>query len=157
MASIWRQKNYMVVLRSVSFLPSFCIRCGEPVETGIKKTFQYRNPLFLLLTLVCLPFGLVILRGPADTMTLRIPMCPKHRLRMRLFTVLSLLVLLGSIPLGYVIGGDAGIWTGAGGLLVGLTAFTAAANFIRPVKMTPTEATFTGLSEAYLRRLESKN
>jgi hypothetical protein len=157
MASIWRQKSYMVVLRSVSFLPSFCIRCGEPADTGVKKTFQYRNPLFLLLTLLCLPLGFLFVGTPTDTMTLRIPMCPKHLLRMRIFTVAALLVLLGSIPLGFVIGGNAGVWTGFVGFLGGLIAFTTAANFIRPVKMTKTEATFTGLGEPYLRRLDSKS
>jgi hypothetical protein len=154
--SIWRKGRYLVVLRSVSFLPEFCVKCGEPTKSTIKRSFQYRNPLSLLPTLLCLPLGVLFISTKTSSMTLRVPLCRSHLLRLRLFTVVSLLVLLGSIPVGYLIGGDPGVWTGLVGLIVGLALFIVSSSMIRPVSMTDREATYTGFGEPYLRRFGEK-
>jgi len=155
--SIWRKGRYLVVLRSVSFLPEFCVKCGEPSPVTIKRTFQYRNPLALLPTLLCLPFGILFFSTKTSSMTLRVPMCRPHLRRLRIFTSVSVLVLVGSIPLGILIGGNAGVWTGFLGFLGGLVLFILASSAIRPVKMTDREATYTGCGEAYLRRFGEKS
>src|SRR5438105_3067037 len=98
-------------MRAVSFLPHFCVKCGEPATTSIKRKFEYRNPAALILTLVCLPFGMLFVPG-TNSVTLRVPMCRKHILRLRILTLVALAVLLGSIPLGYLIGGNPGVATG---------------------------------------------
>ena len=149
--SIWRKGNYLVVMRSISFLPNFCVKCGEPAPAAIKRTFQYRNPLALLLTLLCLPFGLLFL-GATKSLTLRIPMCRSHLRRLRGFTILAAILLVGSVPLGIMLGGNLGLSTGFIGFLGGLVVLICTSNVIRPVKMTDSETTFTGFGEPYLRR-----
>ena len=149
--SIWRKGSLLVVMRSVSFLPHFCVKCGEPAATSIKRKFEYRNPAGLLLTLVCLPFGHLLLPA-TKSLTLRVPLCRKHVVRLRVLTVVALALILGSIPLGYVIGGNPGLATGFFGFLGGLILMITASNVIRPVKMTDSETTFTGFGEPYLRR-----
>jgi len=147
-------------MRSVSFLPNFCVKCGEPATTSIKRTFQYRNPLWLLLTLLCVFISVLFLSTSTKTMTLRVPLCRVHLRRIRILTIVALILLLASVPLGFVIGnrfgGNAGLPMGFFGFLTGLILFIHASNFIRPVKMTDSEATFTGFAEPYLRRFGGK-
>jgi hypothetical protein len=151
--AISRRGSYLVVSDLTSTLPNFCVKCGEPATKSFRKSFQWHHPAWFLLIFACLLLYAIVASFVSKRMQLGYSLCSRHAGRRVLLLILSAVALLGSIPLGYVIGSNAGIAVGAVGVLAGLIGLIVATNTLRIVKMTDRETEFTGAGDAFLRRL----
>jgi hypothetical protein len=118
----------------------------------IRKTYQWHHPLFFLL-IFPIPILYAIIAAPfSKKMPLGISFCRRHARRQLAMQVVGTILLLGSIPLGVMAGGNTGLAIGTFGFLGAIVVLILAANTIRPVKMTDSEATYTGLGEPFLQK-----
>jgi len=151
-----RSGNYLVISRSTLNLPNFCITCAEPGVKTVRKTYQWHHPLFFLLVFP-IPILYAIIAAPfSKKMSLGISLCKRHAGRRLALQIVGTILLLGSIPLGVFVGGGAGLAIGVFGFLGAIVLLIVGANTIRPVKMTDSEATYTGLGESFLQRFSGK-
>lgn len=163
-AVAYRKGNRLVVPKGAT-LPSYCVKCGQPV-TGppFQKTFYWHNPLLFLLVLVnILVYAIVsmILRKRFD---LAVPMCPEHLQRRKNLLIATWVLGLGFIPGGILAGSlihdsDTAV---AVGLLTGFLMLIAAcvtgamSVLLRPREITDVSATFSGVCEQFLAMLPSR-
>jgi hypothetical protein len=160
----YRQGNRLVVPKGAT-LPSYCVKCGQPVTGApFKKTFFWHNPLLFLLVLVnILVYAIVsmILRKRFD---LAVPMCAEHLQRRKNLLIATWVLGLGFLPGGILLGSlihdsDTGV---AVGLLTGFLMLIAAcvtgamAVIMRPREITDVSATFSGVCEQFLAMLPSR-
>jgi len=163
-AAAYRQGNRLVVPKGAA-LPSYCVKCGQPV-TGepFKKTFFWHNPwLFLLVLVNILVYAIVamILRKRFD---LAVPMCPEHLQRRKNFLIATWVLGLGFIPGGILVGSlihDSDTAVALGFLtcfLLLIAAFVTGAMSVvmRPREITDFSATFSGACEQFLALLPSR-
>jgi len=154
--AIARQGSYLVVSRATPTLPNYCVKCGEPGAKTLRKTYQWHHPAYFLLIFVCLLLYAIVGSFVSAKMPLTVSLCRRHAGRRVILLSLGVVLLLGAIPLGIVLGGGAGIATGALGFLAGLVVLVIATNTIRPIAMTDKEATYTGFGEGFLARFSGK-
>jgi hypothetical protein len=160
----YRQGNRLVVPKGAT-LPSYCVKCGQPV-TGepFKKTFFWHNPLLFLLVLInVLVYAIVamILRKRFD---LAVPMCPEHLQRRKNLLIATWVLGLGFIPGGILAGSlihdsDTGVAVGfliAFLLLIAAFVTGSMSLIMRPREITDTTATFSGVCEQFLALLPSR-
>jgi len=146
----------LTISRMTSMLPNHCIRCGEDGTKKLRKTYQWHHPALYLFVFLS-PLVYAIVAAPfSKKMVLQISLCKRHAARRLLLLLAGTVLLLGAIPLGIALGGNAGVIAGTVGILGGLVVLVVASNTIRPIKMTDSDATYTGLSEAFLQRFPGK-
>ena len=163
-AAAYRHGNRLVVPKGAT-LPSYCVKCGQPV-TGepFKKTFFWHNPwLFLLVLVNILVYAIVamILRKRFD---LAVPMCPEHLQRRKNFWIATWVLGLGFIPGGILAGAlihDSDTAVAVGFLtafLLLIAAFVTGAMSVvmRPREITDFSANFSGACEQFLALLPSR-
>ena len=147
-----RNGRHLVVPRAMSMLPNYCIKCGDPGAKNLRKTYSWHHPGFFLLVFLS-PIVYAILAAPfCKRMALQVSLCKAHATRRLILLLSGTLLLLGSIPLGIVLGGNLGIAVGTIGTIASFVVLIVGTNLIRPVKMNETEATYTGLGEPFLKR-----
>ena len=148
-----RRGSCFGVSRATTALPNHCIKCGETGIKTLQKTYQWHNPFYYLLLLLCLWAYAFAIYFVARRMVLKISLCRRHANRRLTLLIVGTILLLGSIPLGYFLGRDPGVLVGIFGFLAGLIVLVIGTNTIRPVGMTDLEATYAGAGEGFLRRL----
>jgi len=146
----------LTISRMTSMLPNYCIKCGEPGEKKLRKTYQWHHPLVYLAVFLSPLVYVLVAAQLSKKMVLQVSLCKRHAGRRLLLLLSGALLLLGAIPLGYALGGTAGVTIGIVGTLVGLIVLVVGSNTIRPIQMTDSDATYTGLSEAFLQRFSGK-
>jgi hypothetical protein len=163
-AVAYRKGNRLVVPKGAA-LPSYCVKCGQPVTGELfKKTFFWHNPwLFLLVMVNILVYAIVamILRKRFD---LAVPLCPEHLQRRKNFLIATWVLGLGFIPGGILAGSlihdsDTAVAVGLlTGFLLLIAAFVtgAMAVVMRPREITDFSATFSGACEQFLGLLPSR-
>jgi hypothetical protein len=154
--AIFRRDNYLVVSRATATLPQFCVKCGEPATKVLRKTFFWHNPAYYLTIFLCSPLIYVLVTSfVSKKMPMGYFLCKAHAARRRNLLIAATLLLLGSIPLGVAFREGLGIPIASVGFLAGLVVMVLATNTLRPVKMTDTEATYTGVGELFLRKFSA--
>jgi len=149
-----RSGNYIVVSRMTQMLPDWCIKCGKPGTKALRQTYSWHPPaLYLLLFLS--PIVYAIFASPfLRKMTLKVTLCPQHASRRRTLLFLATVLLLGSIPLGIALGMKYGLIPAVLGFLAGLVLLIVGKTTLRAIKVTETDATYTGLGEGFLRQVK---
>jgi hypothetical protein len=157
-----RRGNVLVVPRGVDKLPPACVKCGADRElTALKRTYYWHHPALYVLLLSPLIYAIVALIV-RQRIKLEISLCRRHRTRRSRLLWSGLAVLLLSIPLGVAIGKlGAGDFAIALGVLVGALSFLAAlvllvigSQTMSPQRIDDREATFKGVAESFLERLQ---
>jgi len=158
-----REGSLLVVPRDAK-LPPYCVKCGQPAEKYIRKTFGWHQPwLYLLIFLGVLLYAIVA-TIVMKRQRVEVPLCATHRKRRTGFLLAGWLLLAGFIPLGVIVGslgpGDdmAGV-----GFLVGFVAFIASlvffvlgARLLVPKNIDDYQATFAGASPVFLQYAEAQ-
>jgi hypothetical protein len=148
--------KYLTISRMTSMLPNYCIKCGDAGAKKLRKTYSWHHPALYLFVFLS-PIVYAIVAAPfSRKMALQISLCQRHAARRLVLLLAGSLLLLGAIPLGIALGGHAGVIAGTVGILGGLVVLVVASNTIRLIKVTDADATYTGLSEAFLERFPGK-
>ncbi len=149
-----RSGSYLVVSRMTQTLPDWCIKCGEPGTKALRQTYSWHPPALYLLIFLS-PCVYAIFASPfLRKMTMKVSLCPRHASRRRILLILATVLLLGSIPLSYVLWNPFGPIPGVLGILAGLVLLIVGKTTIRAIKVTETEVTYTGLGEGFLRQMK---
>lgn len=146
-------------------LPSVCVCCGLPAEHVKEQRFGwFPKWIYLLAPVGGLPFAIAML-STAKQMTVRLPVCPRHRnplLAVRTWAALVLFSLL-VVPWGVMALAAELERTGAllafGGwlmLLVGVMTmmFVTSRRSLRPKRITNTSIVLAGVSPEFARRVK---
>lgn len=100
--NIWRHQDCLVVCED-SIFPSKCIRCGEPSEEKfVPKWLFWHTPILLPVVLVSWPFYLVLALIIRKHMMIQIPLCQRHLLQRRWYTILGVGLLPVALSFGVV-------------------------------------------------------
>lgn len=95
----WRQGNKLVTGRD-AYLPSYCIKCGQPVEGfPIRRKISWHPPLLTLLILINLILYAILALCFTKRMTISFYLCSAHRSRRRKFIAIAWFAALASIGL----------------------------------------------------------
>jgi hypothetical protein len=160
----YRKGNRLVVPKGAA-LPSYCVKCGQPViGEPFKKTFFWHNPwLFLLVLVNILVYAIVamILRKRFD---LAVPLCPEHLQSRKNLLIATWVLGLGFIPGGILVGAlisdtDTAVALGfltAFLLLIAAFVTGGMSAVLRPREITDFSATFSGACEQFLAMLPSR-
>jgi hypothetical protein len=143
-----------------AILPSLCIKCGNaPTEPWLKKSYSWHNPLVYLLLISPVVY-LIVALIVRKKIKLAVPLCSAHRSIRKKRLWLSIILLLGCIPLPVAmaayIGTDAAntlaLWLGLGMFVAGVI-FYAYVSPIRPTHIWASSAEFTGACPEFLASL----
>jgi hypothetical protein len=149
-------------------LPSCCVWCARPALNHVRKTFYWHSQwLYLMLLVGILPY-LIIALFARQKMELQVPLCDRCFAGWRKRRWIAAVLLLGSIPLGIVVGvlgNAAGLALGgpAGGLIaflmfaIGLILLNE--NLLIPTHIDGTVGfgTFKGASPNFLKLLSTND
>jgi len=122
-----RDGNDLIIPQGAA-LPPYCVRCGQPSEGVVKKTFSWHQPWLYILVISPLIYIIVALIV-SKRMKLEVPMCAAHRSRRRLYLLAGWLLFFGFIPLGLMVGSLGQDMDGIG-FLVGFGTFIASLVFL---------------------------
>lgn len=152
----------LVVPQPGAELPDACVRCGEPAGGAtLRKQFSWHPPWIFILVLLWLIVYLVVAMVLRKTINLNVPICDAHRRRRQRALWIGGGLMLGSVPLGILIGmslrGDvAGVWGFGAGLvsfIAGLVVLGIGGQLLRPTRIDPQEAVFAGADPRFLAKL----
>ncbi len=151
-------------------LPRVCLCCGEPASRYQKKEFRWHPPwvyAFILLGLAGLPLWVLFAFLLSKRMTVRAPLCERHKWHWAGRTLITLGVFLGLIAA--LCGGIAVLYAldleedkislVVAGFALVLTAWVVLAvvlqlSGVRPAEITDRGITLTGVSERFADAVE---
>ena len=152
-----RQEGDLLVIPQGAVLPMFCVKCGQPAEGTLKKTFAWHSPLLYLLILVNILVYAIVAMVVSKKLKLEVPLCAEHRGKRKLYLGLGWGLLLGCIPAGIVVGSMGADMEGIG-FLLGLVMFIASLVFFILGARTMVakviddrEGRFAGVSPAFIQ------
>lgn len=148
-----RKGKELIVPRAAS-LPAYCVKCGAPASTPWRKKFYWHNPWLTLLVLLNILIYIVVAVIVRKNMELNVPLCDSHHADRNRYKLLAILMIVGCIPLGFLLGN---FFSESLGWITGLTMFFASIVFyflcglgFRPTKIDDTGGVFRGACTAFL-------
>jgi hypothetical protein len=157
-----RRENDLLIVGRGAALPPYCVKCGQPAEKYVSRNFGWHNPWLYLLLLVNILVYAIVATVVMKRMKLDVPLCAEHRSRRSMFLWGGWGLLLAAIPLGVVVG-SMGTDNEGIGVLAGLACFIASIVLLimgnllmRPKVIDDNQATFTGVSPAFLQYVGSQ-
>jgi hypothetical protein len=156
-AGVLRMMGDQLVIPRGAVLPPYCVRCGQPADGYLKKTFAWHQPWLYLLILLHIILYAIVAAIVSKKLPLEVPLCAAHRNQRKLRLTLGWVLLAGCIPLGVMIG-MSGPDMEAFGFLAGLVAFIASLVFfvlgtrvMSPKLIDDREGRFGGVSPVFIQ------
>jgi hypothetical protein len=155
--AVLRDGKNIIVPRGTRF-PNFCVKCGEPARTNLKKT-MYWHPswLAILIFLGLLPFAIAVL-AVRTKMDLTLPLCTLHQEKYKTRRRVSLAILIASVGLllscFYLSDDNIAIALGLGlvGLLTAGILWELASTLLRANLIDAEKGSFRGANEGFLQK-----
>src|SRR5690242_18011661 len=97
-----RRGKELLVPRSAA-LPACCIKCGQPAEKPWRKKFYWHTPWLALLVLLNLLIYIIVAVIVRKNMELNVPLCDRHHADRKRYNLLSILMIVGFIPVGAIL------------------------------------------------------
>jgi len=154
---VFRDGKKLFVSKSAQF-PAFCIKCGQPARTKIKKTIYWHSSwLIVFIFLGLLPYIIAVLVARTN-MVLMLPLCASHEARYKNGRRIALITLLAAgillitciyLPEGYV---PITLSLGLIGVLASGIIWEIASSLLRADLIDAEKGIFRRAGEQFLRR-----
>lgn len=156
--SLRRVGSVLIANHGAQF-PPYCVKCGQPAQKWVNKNFSWHNPLLYIL-LISPVIYIIVALIVSKRMRLQVPLCSSHYTTRRTWLTLGWIMLAGFIPVPIMIsalgnGSDdvvgVAVLIGFAMFIGSLVCLVVGNALLRTSEITDTEATFRGLSSAFLQ------
>ncbi|HMB54713.1 MAG TPA: hypothetical protein VKU40_15455 [Thermoanaerobaculia bacterium] len=154
---VWRFLNLLVMDKRAS-LPRYCLRCGRPASTTLKRNLSWHHPLIYLTLLANLLVYLVVALLVRKQARVELPLCDDHVQQRRVWLTLgSIAFLLGVGLTIWTFSADdlsgAGCWLSVTLVVLGFATVALVATPVSPRKIDDRFVWLKKVSPEYLERL----
>jgi hypothetical protein len=156
----YAEGNILVVPRGAA-LPANCVKCPNPPQRWLQKTFYWHNPMLYLIALVSPVIYVIVALIVRKQVPLAVPLCETHDSARKTKIWIGAILLLGCVPLpvalGMALNSDAGVvlavFLGVAMFIAGLLVIAFSIP-LRPMYIGDDCAKFKGAHPDFLARLK---
>lgn len=151
-----REDNVFVVPVAGSTLPAFCVKCGQPATSWIKKTYYWHNPLLFLLIILGLLIYAIVAMIVRKKAVLAVPLCAGHNSARKRNLWIGAILLIAWLPVSVAL--FANDYNGLGvvaifGLIIASIVFFGLGVPLKPTLIDETCGKFKGACPAFLDQI----